>query len=38
MHTTDFRDVYATLLHDVLGAEPERVLDGWTGRLDRVLI
>ena len=32
-HTTDFRDVYATLLADVLGAEPERVLGGWRGRL-----
>ena len=32
-HTVDFRDVYAMLLADVLGAEPERLLDGWTGRL-----
>ncbi|MEV4704368.1 DUF1501 domain-containing protein [Actinoplanes sp. NPDC049316] len=32
-HTTDFRDVYATLLADVLGADPERILGGWTGRL-----
>jgi uncharacterized protein (DUF1501 family) len=32
-HTVDFRDVYAMLLADVLGAEPERILDGWTGRL-----
>ncbi|WP_250005620.1 DUF1501 domain-containing protein [Actinoplanes sp. M2I2] len=31
--TTDFRDVYALLLADVLGSDPERVLDGWTGRL-----
>jgi uncharacterized protein (DUF1501 family) len=31
-HTTDFRDVYATLLADVLGAEPEKLLNGWTGR------
>ena len=38
VHTTDFRDVYATLLHDVLGADPEKVLDGWTGRLDRLLV
>ncbi len=37
VHTTDFRDVYATLLQDVLGADPEKVLDGWTGRLDHVL-
>jgi uncharacterized protein (DUF1501 family) len=33
-HTVDFRDVYAMLLADVLGAEPERILDGWTGRFD----
>ncbi|GIF09274.1 DUF1501 domain-containing protein [Actinoplanes siamensis] len=36
-HTVDFRDVYACLLADVLGAEPERLLDGWTGRLTKVL-
>jgi uncharacterized protein (DUF1501 family) len=29
----DFRDVYATLLADVLGADPGKVLDGWKGRL-----
>ena len=34
VHTTDFRDVYATLLHDVLDADPAVVLDGWAGRLD----
>ncbi len=34
MATTDFRDVYAAVLHDVLGADPERVLDGHTGRLE----
>jgi uncharacterized protein (DUF1501 family) len=33
-HTTDFRDVYAMLLADVLGADPARILNGWTGRLD----
>jgi len=32
-YTTDFRDVYATLLDDVLGADPARILNGWTGRL-----
>ncbi|GAA3343751.1 DUF1501 domain-containing protein [Amorphoplanes nipponensis] len=32
-HTVDFRDVYAMLLADVLGADPEPLLDGWTGRL-----
>ncbi|MEU0357191.1 DUF1501 domain-containing protein [Streptomyces cyaneofuscatus] len=31
--TTDFRDVYATLLRDVLNTEPERVLDGHAGSL-----
>ncbi len=35
--TTDFRDVYAAVLGDVLGAEPERVLDGHTGRLDGLI-
>jgi uncharacterized protein (DUF1501 family) len=32
--TTDFRDVYGTLLADVLATDPARVLGGWTGRLD----
>jgi uncharacterized protein (DUF1501 family) len=32
-HTTDFRDVYAALLANVLGGDPARTLDGWTGRL-----
>jgi uncharacterized protein (DUF1501 family) len=32
-HTVDFRDVYALLVHDVLGTDPARVLDGWKGRL-----
>jgi uncharacterized protein (DUF1501 family) len=31
-HTTDFRDVYAMLLGDVLDGEPEKLLNGWTGR------
>jgi len=31
--STDFRDVYATLLADVLGTDPGKVLGGWTGRL-----
>jgi uncharacterized protein (DUF1501 family) len=31
--TVDFRDVYALLLHDVLGSDPARVLGGWRGRL-----
>ncbi|MFC7545191.1 DUF1501 domain-containing protein [Plantactinospora sp. GCM10030261] len=34
--TTDFRDVYATLLERVLGSDPGRVLDGWSGRLPGV--
>jgi uncharacterized protein (DUF1501 family) len=33
-HHTDFRDVYASVLTDVLGADPAPVLAGWTGRLD----
>ncbi|MCO8270519.1 DUF1501 domain-containing protein [Actinoplanes sp. TRM 88003] len=32
--TTDFRDVYATLLADVLDSDPARILDGWSGRLE----
>jgi uncharacterized protein (DUF1501 family) len=32
-HTVDFRDVYATLLSDVLGTDPEPILNGWRGRL-----
>jgi uncharacterized protein (DUF1501 family) len=35
--TTDFRDVYATLLRDVLDTDPARVLPGWTGHLSGVL-
>lgn len=35
--TMDFRDVYATLLHDVLGTDPGRVLAGWSGHLAGVL-
>jgi uncharacterized protein (DUF1501 family) len=32
-YTVDFRDVYALLLHDVLGTDPAQALNGWTGRL-----
>jgi uncharacterized protein (DUF1501 family) len=32
--TTDFRDVYATLLDRVLATDPGGVLGGWTGRCD----
>jgi uncharacterized protein (DUF1501 family) len=35
--TTDFRDVYATLLHGVLGTDPGTVLGGWTGQVSGVL-
>lgn len=31
--STDFRDVYATVLDRVLGTDPGRVLGGWSGRL-----
>jgi uncharacterized protein (DUF1501 family) len=36
--TMDFRDVYAAILADVLDADPERILDGWTGRLPGSLL
>ncbi|MGN9908492.1 DUF1501 domain-containing protein [Phytohabitans sp. LJ34] len=36
-YTTDFRDVYATLLERVLGTDPERVLGPWPGRLKGIL-
>ena len=36
-HTTDFRAVYATVLDGVLGADPGRVLDGWSERVDGLL-
>jgi len=35
-YTTDFRDVYATMLSDVLSTDPAEVLNGWTGRLPDV--
>jgi uncharacterized protein (DUF1501 family) len=35
--TTDFRDLYATLLARVLDTDPGGVLSGWAGRLDSVL-
>jgi uncharacterized protein (DUF1501 family) len=35
--TVDFRDVYATLLDGVLGADPGRILDGWRGRMPDLL-
>jgi len=33
---TDFRDVYASVLHNVLGADPGAVLDGHTGQVDKL--
>jgi uncharacterized protein (DUF1501 family) len=33
-YTTDFRDVYATLLEGVLDTDPARVLGPWPGRLE----
>lgn len=35
--TTDFRDVYGTVLRGVLGADGERILDGHTGNIDGLL-
>jgi uncharacterized protein (DUF1501 family) len=35
--TTDFRDIYATLLTGVLGADPGPILDGHPGRVDTLL-
>ncbi len=35
-YTTDFRDVYATMLSDVLSTDPAEVLNGWTGHLPDV--
>nr|WTA68422.1 DUF1501 domain-containing protein [Micromonospora sp. NBC_00855] len=35
-YTTDFRDVYATLLERVLGTDPGPVLADWRGRVDKL--
>jgi len=35
--STDFRDVYATLLREVLDTDPGKILAGWTGHLAGVL-
>ena len=35
--TTDFRDVYATLLRDVLDTDPAPILPGWSSHLTGVL-
>lgn len=34
---TDFRDVYAAIVADVLGSDPDPVLGGWKGRVDGLL-
>ena len=34
--TTDFRDVYAGLLHDVIGVVPASVLNNWSSKLSVV--
>jgi len=34
--TTDFRDVYATLLHQVLGTDPGPILNDHQGRMDNL--
>ncbi|QNE19391.1 DUF1501 domain-containing protein [Kribbella qitaiheensis] len=35
--TTDFRDVYGTVLRDVLGADAGQVLDGYDGQVEGLL-
>ena len=35
--TTDFRDVYAAMLADVLGADPGKILAGHTAKVDDLL-
>jgi uncharacterized protein (DUF1501 family) len=35
--TTDFRDIYATLLEGVLGSPAAQVLNGWQGRITSLL-
>ena len=34
--TTDFRDVYACMLADVLGADPQRFIPGWSTKLNLI--
>jgi uncharacterized protein (DUF1501 family) len=34
---TDFRSIYATLLDHVLGADPERILDGYRHQVDQLI-
>jgi len=35
--TTDFRDVYASMLSDVLGADPGKVLDNYSKKVDGLI-
>ncbi len=35
--TTDFRDVYASMLTDVLGADPQQIMPGWTSKLNLIV-
>ena len=35
--TTDFRSVYATLLDRVLGADPDRILGGYSQQVDNLI-
>jgi hypothetical protein len=30
--TTDFRDIYASIVERVLGTDPNQVIAGWRGR------
>jgi hypothetical protein len=32
--TTDFRDIYASVLQNDLKSDPGQVLDGWKGRVN----
>jgi uncharacterized protein (DUF1501 family) len=35
--TTDFRDIYASLLEDVLNTPAGQILNGWKGRINSLL-
>lgn len=32
--TTDFRDIYASLIEKTLGSDPTRIIPGWNGRIN----
>jgi hypothetical protein len=34
---TDFRFIYATLLDHALGADPERILDGYSHQVNQLI-